>query len=68
MYTENECDITIIAGDLNGRIGDTQDFIEDLDCLPKRQIVDTYKNQHGQSLVEFLYESQHIMLYIEWKV
>jgi len=41
-------------GDLNARIGKGKDFIEDIDELTERQVIDENVNKHGTALLEFL--------------
>ncbi len=38
----------LFAGDVNSRIGKCNDFIECIDNVPQRQILDEVKNTHGK--------------------
>lgn len=44
----------IICGDFNSRIGDMPDFIEGVDMLPDRDVVDFNMNTYGEFLCKFL--------------
>ena len=45
LYTyEDDFDIFIGGGDFNARMGKSNDFFEDIDDLPERQILDTVTN------------------------
>ena len=61
-YRNTNVDMTVIAGDLNGRVGNMKDFIDTVDMIPEREILDTGSNLHGQALIEFLLESQCCLL------
>ena len=54
VYSTIESDVTLICGDLNARIGDGLDYIESIDNVPPRTVIDKTKNNHGLSLLEFL--------------
>ena len=59
MYELGDCDITLLGGDFNGRIGNEQDFIHDVDNIPSRMTTDDVKpNSRGRDLLEFLFESK----------
>ena len=49
-------------GDLNVRIGKGKDFIEDIDELIERQVIDENVNKHGTALLEFLQETKMCVL------
>ena len=61
IYGVDVSDI-IICGDLNSRIGNLSDIIDDFDQLPERLVIDKHINQHGRSLIEFLQESRFCVL------
>ena len=46
-------DALYFAGDVNGRIGDQLDFIEEVDPVPHRISIDHVFNHHGQGLLDF---------------
>ena len=60
IYTVN-VDATYICGDLNCRIADMKDYIEE-DDIPSRSAVDTGVNKHGQTFIEFLKDSKCCVL------
>lgn len=54
VYNNVNVDVMIFCGDVNARIGDVSDVIENIDILPTRINIDTVKNKHGDTFVEFL--------------
>ena len=62
LYQCVNTDLTIIAGDLNARVGNRCDIIESLDDIRKRKSIDEVLNQHGHSLLEFMKESRLCIL------
>ena len=59
LYFYEECDMVLICGDLNSRIGTTQDYIADIDVnIGDRVILDKTKNKHGDCLIEFLKDAK----------
>ena len=54
-------DIIVIAGDLNAKIGNLSDVLHD-ESIPKRKILDESRNNHGNSLIEFLHDSNSCVL------
>ena len=56
-----ESDMTIMAGDVNSRIGNLEDCM-DKENIPVREILDETKNQHGIAFVEFLKETSCCVL------
>ena len=53
-----ECDNFILCGDLNSRIGSLHDYVENVDDIPPRIVIDNHVNQHGRCLVDFLHKSK----------
>ncbi len=51
-----------ISGALNGRCGGVPDFIEDVDPVQERDIVDTVLNGSGNLLIDFLLSSNYCIL------
>lgn len=51
-----------ICGDLNSRIGDHLDFMEGVDELPNREVVDFKCNSYGEHLCDFLLSSSCCIL------
>ena len=62
LYKYDDVDNHVLLGDLNARIGKGKDYIEDIDELPKRKVLDENTNKHGSSLLEFLHESRMCVL------
>lgn len=62
LYLYNTGNPIFICCDFNGRIGDSQDFNDSLDNLPKRQYVDEQKNMFGEHLLDFLSDANCFML------
>ncbi len=52
----------IICGDLNARCGDEQDFIEGVDEVEMREIMDGRKNSYGDMFLDFLININCVML------
>ena len=52
----------IIMGDFNSRVGNKQDFIEGVDDLPMRDVVDTKENAYSDIFTEFLISANCVML------
>ena len=53
VYQCVDFDALYFAGDVNGRIGDKLDFIEEVDPVPHRVSIDHVFNHHGQALLDF---------------
>ena len=47
-----------ICGDINARVGNMLDYIENIDDIQLRNILDTSKNNHGHALIDFAHESK----------
>ena len=58
---QNEGEI-FICGDFNSRIGDAYDFIEGIDELQERNVVDYINNEYGAILIDFLINSNFCVL------
>ena len=54
VYMYHHEGIFVICGDLNGRIGSHSDYIEGVDKIPERSILDYKHNKHGETLIDFL--------------
>ena len=50
-------------GDYNSRVGDRQDFVEGIDKLCEREIIDTKKNAYSDIFVDFLVSANCVMLH-----
>ena len=62
IYLYQDCGPYLLCGDFNARCGDQQDFIEGVDEVQHREIIDYRKNGHGDLLVDFLINSNCVML------
>jgi hypothetical protein len=51
---QNECQVMLLCGDFNSRIGMMLDHIEDIDNVPERNVVDTKTNNYGEMFCEFM--------------
>ena len=54
VYQYQNCGKIIICGDFNSRIGEESDYIEGVDNIPIRQVIDTTSNKYGDHLLDFL--------------
>ena len=54
VYQYQKCGKIIICGDFNSRIGEESDYIEGVDNIPIRQVIDTTSNKYGDHLLDFL--------------
>ncbi len=55
-------DMFYICSDLNGICGGVSDFIEDVDPVPERDLVDTIVNGYGTLLIDFVLSSNYCIL------
>ena len=58
---QNEDDV-IICGDFNSRCGDATDYIECVDSVRPREVVDCKINSYGQLLIDFLIDCNLCMI------
>ena len=58
LYVYNECDMVILTGDLNSRIGSECDYIPEIDDINSRTVLDKTKNKHGTVLLDFLMDAK----------
>lgn len=54
IYSCENVDSMYICGDFNGRIGAVQDFVQGIDDLEHRVVVDEVKNKLGETLLDFM--------------
>ena len=54
LYDDN---VLLFCGDYNARVGCKKDFVETVDTLPTRTVIDNVHNDHGISLIDFLLQS-----------
>ena len=62
VYLLTDAKHLILCGDFNARIGNMQDIIPSVDDVKERNILDTSKNYHGESFIEFLHDTQMCIL------
>ncbi|CAG2188857.1 unnamed protein product [Mytilus edulis] len=62
MYTIPKGNQFYLCGDFNSRCGDLNDFVEGIDTLPERQVVDYKTNKYGSIFCEFLADINCCML------
>ena len=53
-----EIDMILIGGDINTRLGHMKDYIEGLDNVPPRTIIDKKQNEHRKLSNDFLLQSK----------
>ena len=58
MFELCEMDLIIMGGDFNARLGNMKDYIEDLDEIPPRTVLDENQNEHGKLFNDFLLQSK----------
>ena len=54
----NDVDLIFIGGDLNARLGKMHDFIEGIDDVSERVIIDDTPNDHGKLFNDFLLQTK----------
>ena len=54
IYQYQDDNKLLIFGDFNGRIGNQQDFNENIDIIHRRQNIDEVRNPFGDQLIQFL--------------
>ena len=57
-YLLSDVDMFLIGGDLNARINVNGDYIEGIDDVPERKIIDESKNKHGDAFLDYLLDSK----------
>lgn len=58
IYRISHYDAVYIVGDVNSRLGDKTDFVENIDNIPARKVIDHTHNSHGEVFLDFLLESK----------
>ena len=54
--------LMFICGDFNSRLADIPDFIEGVDEVPERDVIDFRNNAHGMKMIDFLLSSNCCVL------
>ena len=62
VYTYQREGDVIICGDFNARCGEESDFIEGVDNVSPREILDKHINSHGYSFIDFLVDCNMCMV------
>jgi len=62
LYTFQNEGTLCICGDFNSRVGSESDFVEGVDCIPDREVIDTTHNSYGTQFIDFLTECNLCML------
>ena len=58
IYAHANISKVFICGDLNSRVGNLSDSVDGVDLLGPREVLDSAKNGHGDSFVDFLHETK----------
>ena len=61
IYLTSDYD-AVYVGDLNGRIGNRWDFIEQLDDVPTRTAIDQSVKGHGEAILDFCHETKFCVI------
>ena len=57
MYLNSHLDHLFVCGDVNAKLGTLVDYIEGIDNIPPRILIDNaHKNSHGDAFCDFLLE------------
>ncbi len=62
IYTTCEYDVVYLVGDVNSRIGLKKDYVQNIDNIPLRNVIDHTSNKHGEEFIDFLLESKMCIL------
>ena len=62
VYEYQNHGLVFIGGDFNGRCGDLSEYIEGVDDIPDREVIDSVDNSQGNSLVDFMISANLCML------
>ena len=62
IYIHQNKGTIIICGDFNSRCGDEPDYIEGVDCVPCRNVIDFTGNEYSDIFMDFLISSNFCML------
>ncbi len=52
----------LVMGDYNARCGPLLDFVDDIDNVPYRNVIDTVVNSYGEMLIDFMMSASMCML------
>ena len=62
VYEYQNHGLVFIGVDFNGRCGDLSEYIEGVDDIPDREVIDGVENGHGNALVDFMISANLCML------
>ena len=62
VYEFQSLGVLCICGDFNGRCGDIMDFVEGVDDIPVRNVIDETVNYNGEQLIDMLINCNMCML------
>ena len=62
MYQYQKQGVVFLCGDLNSRCGELDDFIVGVDDITQRQVIDFSVNYYGELLIDFLINTNMVML------
>ncbi len=57
IYRHSDSDICVIGGDVNGRMGNKQDAVSELNAVCERHPLDLERTKHGDAFIEFLIDN-----------
>lgn len=57
IYSQ-ECNMTLLMGDFNSRVGNLKDYVNEIDQLLPRDIKDIHINSHGRVFIDFIIETK----------
>ena len=58
VYLCCDYDSVYLSGDLNARVGNKLDFVDGVDDIPKRVVIDDRISGHGDALLDFCHETK----------
>jgi hypothetical protein len=62
IYKYHTAGLVCICGDFNARCGDKEDYIEGIDPIPERSVIDRHVNQYGEMLCDMLLSANMCIL------
>lgn len=65
IYNYQNDGVVFLCGDLVSRCGDLREFIEGIDNVPERNVIDLSTNHYGEFYYGLSYQYQHV--YVKWE-
>lgn len=62
IYSLCDCDAIYLVRDVNSRLGTLTDYIDGIDDISERAVLDNIKNKHGEVYQDFLIEAKMCVL------